>query len=53
MRGSFRPEQVEELVRQHADSPAMVALGGEPIVNVLELNVALDQLAKPPTNTAP
>ena len=50
---NVRPEQVEELVRQHADSPTMVALGGEPIVNVLELNVALDRLAEPPTNTAP
>ena len=50
---NLRPEQVEELVRQQADSPAMVALGGEPVVNVLELNVALDQLPKPPTNTAP
>ncbi len=50
---NLRPEQVEELVRQHIDSPTIVALGGEPIVNILELNVALDQLAKPPANAAP
>jgi potassium-transporting ATPase KdpC subunit len=50
---NLRPEQVEEVVRQHTGSATVVALGGEPIVNVLELNVALDQLAKPPTNTSP
>lgn len=50
---NLRPEQVEELVRQHTGSPTVVALGGEPIVNVLELNLALDLHAKPPTNTAP
>jgi len=50
---NVRPEQVEELVRQHIDSPTIVALGGEPIVNVLELNLALDYLANPPTNNTP
>lgn len=50
---NLRPELVEELVRQQADSMAMAALGGESIVNVLGLNVALDRLAEPPTNTAP
>jgi K+-transporting ATPase ATPase C chain len=38
-------EQVQELVDEHTDSPTLVAFG-EPIVNVLELNVALDNLAK-------
>ncbi len=50
---NVRPELVQELVRQQADSPTMLAVGGEPIVNVLELNLALDRLAEPPTNTAP
>jgi K+-transporting ATPase ATPase C chain len=35
-------ERLDELIRQHTDSPALVALGGEPVVNVLALNVALD-----------
>ena len=38
---------VTRLIHEHADAPALVALGGEPIVNVLELNVALDQMAAP------
>lgn len=37
-------EKVQELVDQHTDSPTLAAVGGEPIVNVLELNWALDQL---------
>jgi K+-transporting ATPase ATPase C chain len=36
------PDRVEELISQHTDSPTLAALGGEPIVNVLELNLALD-----------
>lgn len=35
-------EALKELVRHHTDSPTLRALGGEPIVNVLELNLALD-----------
>lgn len=35
-------DRIEELIRQHVDSPTLAALGGEPIVNVLELNLALD-----------
>jgi K+-transporting ATPase ATPase C chain len=40
-------EDVTRLIHEHADAPTLVALGGEPIVNVLELNVALDQMAAP------
>jgi K+-transporting ATPase ATPase C chain len=36
--------RVVELVREHADSPTLTAFGGEPIVNVLESNLALDNL---------
>jgi K+-transporting ATPase ATPase C chain len=35
-------ERVEALIREQTDSPTLDALGGEPIVNVLELNLALD-----------
>jgi K+-transporting ATPase ATPase C chain len=35
-------DQVKELINRHADSPTLVAFGGEPVVNVLALNVALD-----------
>jgi K+-transporting ATPase ATPase C chain len=38
-------DRVKELVNQHTDSPTLAALGGEPIVNVLELNLALDATA--------
>jgi K+-transporting ATPase ATPase C chain len=38
-------DQLEELVRQHIDSPTLVAFGGEAIVNVLELNLALEAQA--------
>lgn len=34
---------VEQLVAQHHDIPTLVALGGEPLINVLKLNLALDQ----------
>jgi K+-transporting ATPase ATPase C chain len=43
---SLTEDQVQELLDQHTDSPTLAAFGGEPIVNVLELNVALDNLAK-------
>jgi K+-transporting ATPase c subunit len=44
-------EAVKELVHQHTDGPTLAAFGGEPIVNVLELNVALDETAKQPATT--
>lgn len=37
-------DRLEELVREHTDSPTLAAFGGEQIVNVLELNLALDDL---------
>ncbi len=40
------PEQVRGLVNQHTDSPTLAAFGGEPIVNVLELNLALDKRSR-------
>jgi K+-transporting ATPase ATPase C chain len=39
-------EQVNELIRQNTDSPALAMLGGEPLINVLELNLALDAQTK-------
>ena len=39
-------EQVKELVSKNTDSPTLIAFGGEPIVNVLELNLALDNLKR-------
>jgi K+-transporting ATPase ATPase C chain len=39
---SIPEERVEALIREQTDSPTLDALGGEPIVNVLELNLALD-----------
>lgn len=36
-------DRVQEFVNQHIDSPTLAAFGGEPIVNVLELNLALDR----------
>jgi K+-transporting ATPase ATPase C chain len=36
-------DRVKQLVIQHTDSPALAALGGERIVNVLDLNLALDK----------
>jgi K+-transporting ATPase ATPase C chain len=35
---------LEELILEHIDSPTLVLFGAEPIVNVLELNLALDNL---------
>jgi K+-transporting ATPase ATPase C chain len=35
-------EQVKKLIDDHTDSPTLVAFGGEPVVNVLRLNVELD-----------
>jgi K+-transporting ATPase ATPase C chain len=43
---SLSVEGVNELVNQHTDSPTLASLGGEPIVNVLELNLALDAQTK-------
>jgi K+-transporting ATPase ATPase C chain len=37
-------EKVEELIRQHTDTPTLAVLGGEPVVNALMLNLALDAL---------
>jgi K+-transporting ATPase ATPase C chain len=48
---SLPKETVEELVHGHTDGPTLATFGGEPIVNVLELNVALDQSAKQPATT--
>lgn len=39
-------KSVEALIDSSWDSPALVALGSEPLVNVLLLNLALDQGAK-------
>jgi K+-transporting ATPase ATPase C chain len=39
-------QEVEELIDQHIDSPTLAALGGEPLVNVLQLNLALDKKGK-------
>jgi K+-transporting ATPase ATPase C chain len=41
-------ERVEELVGRHAGSTTLAAFGGEPLVNVLEINLALDQLRHEP-----
>jgi K+-transporting ATPase ATPase C chain len=35
-------DRVKEFVNQHTDSPTLAAFGGDPVVNVLELNLALD-----------
>jgi potassium-transporting ATPase KdpC subunit len=37
-------ERIKELVNQHTDAPTLAAFGGGQIVNVLELNLALDQV---------
>ncbi len=39
-------DRVKELVNKYTDSPTLAAFGGEPIVNVLELNLALDNSEK-------
>lgn len=39
-------DRVEKLIHDHVASPALVPLGGPEIVNVLELNLALDELAR-------
>jgi K+-transporting ATPase ATPase C chain len=44
-------ETVEKLVHEHIDGATLVTLGPAPIINVLELNVALDQWAKRPATT--
>jgi K+-transporting ATPase ATPase C chain len=36
-------ESVEQLVRDCADSPTLALFGGEPLVNVLRLNLAVDE----------
>ncbi|MBM5574926.1 potassium-transporting ATPase subunit KdpC [Deefgea sp. CFH1-16] len=45
-------EQVQHLVKTYTQG-AQWGLFGEPVVNVLELNLALDQLAQPATVNAP
>ena len=37
-------ESVERLVRESIESPSLSLLGGEPVVNVLRLNLALDEM---------
>jgi K+-transporting ATPase ATPase C chain len=39
-------EQVEGLIRQETDSPTLARFGGEPLVNVLLINLALDHEAR-------
>ncbi|HMP71282.1 MAG TPA: potassium-transporting ATPase subunit KdpC [Pirellulaceae bacterium] len=39
-------ETVEALIRSRNDSPSLVKFGAEPLVNVLELNIALDRMAQ-------
>jgi K+-transporting ATPase ATPase C chain len=39
-------ENVTALIHEHADASTLVVFGGKPIINVLELNVALDQMKK-------
>ncbi len=46
-------QQVESVVRGHTDAPTIVSLGGEPLVNVLELNLALDQLTQQSADNNP
>lgn len=40
------PQQVKLLIDSTKDSPALEWMGGEPVVNVLLLNLALDKLGK-------
>jgi len=37
-------QRLKELILEHTDSPTLVLSGAEPIINVLELNLALDNL---------
>lgn len=36
-------DQLRALIEEHTDSPTLAALGGGELINVLELNMALDQ----------
>lgn len=41
-------EEINKLINQHTDSPTLAVLGAEPVVNVLQLNIALDRLQSKP-----
>lgn len=43
---NLEEQEVRELIRQHTDSPTLAVLGGEPLVTVLELNLALDTMGR-------
>lgn len=45
--------KVRELVMAHLDSPTINLLGGEPLVNVLMLNIALDRVSESLTVAVP
>jgi K+-transporting ATPase ATPase C chain len=40
------PAQVKTLIQQSSQVPTLRVFGGKPVVNVLQLNIALDSLAK-------
>lgn len=48
----LKSEQVDQLVRKYTEGPDW-GLFGDPGVNVLELNLALDALSLPPASDAP